>query len=99
MRPLKSRAANFRAIGPDVFSLTLLLFLLSMIVVGGLGTIWGPLLGAVLLMLADEGMKELSDYRNIGLGAILAAFVILLPRGLVGALAGLRRGRLRRPGP
>ena len=92
-------AANFRAIGPDVFSLTLLLFLLSMIVVGGLGTIWGPLLGAALLMLADEGMKELSDYRNIGLGAILAAFVILLPRGLVGALAGLRRGRLRRPGP
>jgi branched-chain amino acid transport system permease protein len=58
-----------------VFSITRLLFLLSMIVVGGLGTIWGPLLGAALLMLVDEGMKEFADYRNIGVGAILAAFV------------------------
>jgi branched-chain amino acid transport system permease protein len=90
-------AANFRAIGPDVFSITLLLFLLSMIVVGGLGTIWGPLLGAALLMLADEGMKEFPDYRNIGLGLILAAFVILLPQGVVGALNAVWRRRSRSP--
>lgn len=89
-------AANFRAVGPDVFSITLLLFLLSMIVVGGLGTIWGPLLGAAALMLVDEGMKEFSDYRNIGLGLILAAFVILLPQGLVGALSAVWRRRPRR---
>ena len=55
-----------------------------MIVVGGIGTIWGPLLGAALLMLADEGMREFGDWRDIGLGVILAAFVILLPRGLAG---------------
>jgi branched-chain amino acid transport system permease protein len=90
-------AANFRAIGPDVFSITLLLFLLSMIVVGGLGTIWGPLFGAALLMLADEGMKEFPDYRNIGLGLILAAFVILLPQGVVGALTAVWRRRSRSP--
>ncbi len=62
----------------------MLLFLLSMIVVGGMGTVWGPLLGAALLMLADEGMRELGDWRDIGLGLILALFVILLPRGLAG---------------
>ena len=45
--------------GSDVFSISLLLFLLSMIVVGGIGSIWGPLLGAALLMLADEALKEL----------------------------------------
>jgi len=84
-------AANFKAIGPDVFSLALLLFLISMIVVGGIGTIWGPLLGAALLMLADEAMREASEYRNIGLGLILAAFVILLPQGLAGALGSLCR--------
>jgi branched-chain amino acid transport system permease protein len=67
-----------------------------MIVVGGLGTIWGPLLGAAALMLVDEAMKEFSDYRNIGLGVILAAFVILLPQGLVGALAALWRRRRSR---
>lgn len=77
-------AAQFGVVGPIVFSLAMLLFLLSMIVVGGMGTVWGPLLGAALLMLADEGMRELGDWRDIGLGLVLAAFVILLPRGLAG---------------
>jgi branched-chain amino acid transport system permease protein len=77
-------AAQFGVVGPVVFSLAMLLFLLSMIVVGGMGTIWGPLLGAAVLMLADEGMREFGDWRDIGLGVILAAFVIFLPKGLVG---------------
>lgn len=89
-------AAQFGVVGPIVFSLAMLLFLLSMIVVGGIGTVWGPLLGAAILMLADEGMREFGDWRDIGLGLILAAFVILLPRGLAG-LAGVatRRGKAR----
>jgi len=76
-------AVHFRVVGPTVFSFQLLLFLIAMIVVGGLGTIWGPLLGAAVLMLADEGVKELSDYRNIGLGLLLVLFIILQPGGLV----------------
>jgi branched-chain amino acid transport system permease protein len=78
-------AVNFASVGPVVFSISTLLFLLSMIVVGGIGTVWGPLLGAALLMLADEGMREAGDWRDIGLGLILAGFVVLLPRGLAGA--------------
>jgi branched-chain amino acid transport system permease protein len=77
-------AAHFGVVGPIVFSLAMLLFLLAMIVVGGMGTIWGPLLGAALLMLADEGMREFGDWRDIGLGLLLALFVILMPRGLAG---------------
>ena len=77
-------AVNFAAVGPIVFSISMLLFLLSMIVVGGIGTVWGPLLGAALLMLSDEAMREFGDWRDIGLGLILAGFVVLLPRGLVG---------------
>ena len=37
-----------------------------------------------LLMVADEGLREVSNWREIGLGLVLATFVILLPRGLVG---------------
>ena len=77
-------AVQFGVVGPIVFSLNMLLFLLAMIVVGGMGTVWGPLLGAALLMLADEGMREIGDWRDIGLGLILAIFVIALPRGLAG---------------
>lgn len=84
-------AIHFGVIGPSVFAFPLALFLLSMIVLGGLGTIWGPLLGAALLMLADDGMRELGDWRDIGLGVILAAFVIALPRGLIGAVEAVSR--------
>jgi branched-chain amino acid transport system permease protein len=83
-------AANFRIVGPTLFSVPLLLFLMSMIVVGGMGTIWGPLVGAAILMVADEALKEVSDFRNIGLGLLLAAFVVLLPQGVVGALGRFR---------
>lgn len=77
-------AVQFGVVGPIVFSVTTLLFLLAMIVVGGIGTIWGPLLGAALLTLVDEGMREAGDYRDLGLGLLLSLFVILLPRGLAG---------------
>jgi branched-chain amino acid transport system permease protein len=77
-------AANFGVVGPIVFSVSMLLFLLAMIVVGGMGTVWGPLLGAALLMVADEGLREFGTLREIGLGLLLAIFVIFLPRGLAG---------------
>ncbi len=86
-------ATQFGVVGPVVFSLSALLFLMSMIVVGGMGTIWGPLLGAAVLMLADEGMREFGDWRDIGLGVILTMFVIFLPKGLAGLLPGLRLKR------
>lgn len=91
-------AAHFRIIGPSVFSLSLLLFLLSMVVVGGLGTIWGPILGAVLLMAADELLKDFSQYRALGLGLVLPLCMIFLPAGLVGLVSKLRIGS-RRPAP
>ena len=77
-------ALQFGVVGPIVFSLPMLLFLLAMIVVGGMGTVWGPVLGAAILMLADEGVRELGDWRDIGLGVMLAMFVIFLPKGLAG---------------
>ncbi len=78
-------AAHFKSVGPTIFSFSLLLLLIAMIVVGGLGTLWGPLIGAVLIMLADEGLREFQDFRTLGLGLTLAIFVLLLPEGIAGA--------------
>jgi branched-chain amino acid transport system permease protein len=85
-------AANFGVVGPIVFSVSMLLFLLAMIVVGGMGTVWGPLLGAALLMAADEGLREVGTFREIGLGLVLAVFVILLPRGIAGLVRKTETG-------
>ena len=83
-------AANYKSIGPTVFSFSLLLFLIAMMTVGGIGTLWGPLLGALLLMGSDEILRDYQDWRDIGLGLLLVVFVILLPQGLAGLIG--RRG-------
>lgn len=79
-------AAHFGSVGTDLVAFPLLLFLISMLVVGGIGRIWGPLLGAFLLMAADEVFKEAADWRNIGLGIVVLLFMVLLPEGLAGAI-------------
>ena len=79
-------AAHFKVIGPSVLGFPLFAFLVSMMVVGGLGNLWGPILGAALLMFADEQLKDFTEYRNMGLGAVIIIFVVLLPDGLAGMI-------------
>jgi branched-chain amino acid transport system permease protein len=79
-------AGHFKVIGANVLYLSLLLFLLAMIIVGGIGRVWGPILGAAALMLADEFLKDYVEWRNIGLGLIIALFAMLWPQGLSGAI-------------
>lgn len=79
-------AGNFRVIGGNVLDFGPLLLLICMMVVGGLSRPWGPILGGVLIMMADELMKDFLEYRNIGLGAIIVLFVVFLPSGLAGAI-------------
>jgi hypothetical protein len=42
------------------------------------------LVGAAILMVADEGFKEFQDWRALGMGLLLPLFVVLLPGGLTG---------------
>ena len=88
-------AGHFRVVGPNLLYLSLLVYLVAMMVVGGVGRAWGPLVGAALLMTADEFLREAVDYRNIGIGLVIILCVILLPDGVVGGLARLT-DRLRR---
>ena len=88
-------AGYFRVMGANTLYLSQLLFLLSMMVVGGLGSPWGALIGVAALLLVDEILKEAVEFRNIGLGLILVVFVVAWPSGLAGAIeAGWQRLRL-----
>jgi len=75
-------AAHFRFAGPSLFEFSTLMFILSMVVVGGLGSTWGPLIGTGTMMIVVEFSKELGDARNLALGLSLIVFVVLLPKGL-----------------
>jgi branched-chain amino acid transport system permease protein len=65
-----------------------------MAVFGGLGTIWGPVLGAVLLYGLNEALRFVGVvYNLIAVGLILILFVIFVPRGLAGLVAWRERHR------
>ena len=83
-------AAHFQAISPGILSLSQLLFIIAATVVGGVGSFWGPFLGTIVLMLADEAMREAGEFRTLGLGLIIAVSIVLMPEGLLGRFKDLR---------
>ena len=75
-------------ISPSSFSLMFSILLLMMVVVGGAGTIWGALLGAMVLTLLPEYLRALEDFEVLAYGAILMAALLFMPQGI---LEGVRR--------
>ena len=88
-------AGHFRVMGANTLYLSLMLFLLSMMIVGGVGKRWGPLLGAAALMVADEVLRQFIQWRLLGLGLMLILFVVIWPNGLAGAIELLARSLMR----
>lgn len=91
-------AAHFRFAGPSLFDLSTLMFVLAMVIVGGLKSTWGPVFGAALMMILVEVGKSMGDVRNTLIGLVLVIFVLLLPKGLAGAW-GMLLDRLRQAKP
>jgi len=58
--------------------------ILCMVIVGGLGSIAGVILGAVILVFLPEVLREVQLYRMLALGAGLVVLMIFRPQGLFG---------------
>jgi len=84
-------------VNPEVFSFGQIVLLLSMIVVGGLGSIPGALIGVGLLGLLPEimrtTMREFLVWQEFGYGVILVLVIMFMPRGIWGMIAARRRAR------
>jgi branched-chain amino acid transport system permease protein len=65
--------------------------LIVMVVLGGLGTLFGPLIGAVTFLLLEEGLSRVTEYPDLILGPMLLLVAIYVHGGIEGLLAG-RRG-------
>lgn len=80
---------------PEVFGFTQIVLVLSMIVVGGLGTLPGVLIGVVLLGLMPEimrtAMRHLLVWQELVYGVILIVAMMYMPRGIWGLLPRRRR--------
>jgi branched-chain amino acid transport system permease protein len=83
---------------PDAFIITEAFTILAMVIVGGMGTLIGPVCGAVLLTVLPELLRGFGDLRLVLYGASLTLVVLFMPGGMVQAVQVLRRrmGRLQR---
>jgi len=85
-------AYYIQLVSPTVATAATTSLVIGMAVFGGLGTIWGPALGALLLYAISEGLRFIGVvYNLVAVGLVIMVFVIFLPRGL----AGLRFGRAK----
>lgn len=76
-------------VNPDAFVFGVSILYLTMNVVGGMGTVSGPVLGALLFTVLPETLRGFAEYKEFLSGALLLAFLVFLPRGLVGSIARL----------
>ena len=79
-------------IDPNSFILLESILLVSIVILGGLASIWGSLLGALVFVLLEEGMRFLTfmpqenvgQARQVVLGILLVLLMLFRPQGLVG---------------
>lgn len=91
-------AYQVRVVSPQVAEFHLSVEFLLMVVLGGLGSVWGALFGAFIVELLSEGLRAVipmilpgasGQVQLIGYGAVLILVILVLPGGLVGAVKRL----------
>lgn len=75
-----------RYIKPDMFGFMKSIDILMMVVLGGMGSVPGTILGAGVLTIALEALRFFSDYRNLFYGGLLVIMMIYRPYGLLGGV-------------
>jgi len=81
-------------IDPSSFTVMESILIISMVILGGAGSLWGPLIGAIALVTLPEALRFLglpssvaANLRQVVYGALLLLVMLLRPRGLVGKYA------------
>ena len=91
-------AAFVGTLVPDAFFITESFTILAMVIVGGMGTLIGPVIGAVLLTVLPELLRGIGDLRLIVYGAAVTLVVLFMPGGIVQATRVLTQRICGAPG-
>ncbi len=82
---------------PSAFTISWASYIVFVVVAGGMGTVAGPIIGAVVYILVDRVLGAVAGQGLLVLGALSILLMLLLPRGLMGVVHDLRfAGRRRR---
>ena len=76
-------------ISPGTFSFYYSIQVVTMVLVGGMGSLWGSVFGAILLTLLPEALHAVQEYNVLIYGLILMGVLVFFPRGLFPGIAGL----------
>jgi branched-chain amino acid transport system permease protein len=79
-------AAKTTFVNPASFTFLESAMVLSMVVLGGMGSSTGVILAALLLVLLPEYLRAFSDYRMLLFGAIMVIMMVFRPQGLIGSV-------------
>ena len=77
-------AAKMQFVSPESFTFMESVLILCMVILGGLGSIPGVILGAIILVMLPEMLREVQLYRMLALGSGLVMLMIFRPQGLMG---------------
>jgi len=83
-------------LSPDAFTIELSVDFIAMIVIGGMGSILGSIIGAVILTGMQQILAGLLDLQILIFGISLIVFMIFMPRGIIGMIYELRDRYLKR---
>ena len=81
-------AAKTTFINPASFTFLESAIILSIVVLGGMGSIVGVIIGALILILMPEYLRALSEYRMLAFGGVMVAMMVFRPQGMI---ANIRR--------
>jgi len=84
-------ASYIRFISPDTFTSGESINILIMMVIGGMGTIIGPIIGAVFVTYLLETMRVFAEYRLVIYGLLMFIVILYMPQGIAGMLGNLWR--------
>lgn len=89
--------ASFQdSVFPNNFDFPQLVIVYCMVILGGLGNVTGVILGAVILSILPEFLREYGAYRMMSYGLILIVLMALRPQGIVGGIGFLTK-KIKRP--
>ena len=80
-------ALQFGVVNPDMLGWHLSGSALMMVILGGMGTLFGPLFGAAAMLLLELGFQSLTKHWQLLMGAVIVLVALSLPRGLAGLLS------------
>src|ERR1039458_8037194 len=70
-------------ISPDSFNLNITIIVIAAVVLGGIGTVWGPIVGIVIVEGVSLWMGAFSSYNTLLVGIAILVLALAVPRGII----------------